>query len=112
MKAGKRRAPTNPVLDDEAKDLTTAIRAYGRYGHVTVRADRGFLYVDVDEEPVARLKPLSGNRYGLSFHHHTGRWESTPFKGDLVRIASVLTNEFGAYLDSYNFPPTKNGSPH
>lgn len=112
MKAAKRRAPSSPVLDDEAKDLTTAIRAYGRYGHVTVRADRGFLYVDADEEPVARLKPLSGNTYGLSFHHHTGRWEPTPFKGDLIRIASVLTNEFGAYLESYDFPPAKSGSPY
>jgi hypothetical protein len=33
-------ARSNPVLDDEAKDLTTAIRAYGCYDHVTVRADR------------------------------------------------------------------------
>jgi hypothetical protein len=112
MKAAKPHARSNPALDDEAKDLTTAIRAYGRYDHVTVRADRGFLYVDADKEPVARLKPLSGNRYGLSFHHHTGRWEPTPFKGDLVRLASVLTNEFAVYLDSYDFPPTKSGSPH
>jgi hypothetical protein len=100
------------ALDDEAAGFTTAIRAYGRYDHVTVKADRGFLYVHADEEPVARLKPLSGGRYGLSFHHHTGRWEATPFVGDLIRIVSVLTTEFGPYLDSRNFPPTKSGSAH
>ena len=111
MKA-RRRAPTDPVLDDEAKDLTTAIRAHGRYDHITVRADRGFLYVDADEEPVVRLKPLSGNRYGITFHHHTGRWEPTPFHGDLVRLASILTTEFAVYLDKYDFSPTKSGSPH
>jgi len=112
MKPAKRPARSNPALDDEAADFTTAIRAYGRYDHVTVKADRGFLYVHADEEPVARLKPLSGGRYGLSFHHHTGRWEVTPFVGDLIRIVSVLTTEFGAYLDSWNFPPTKSGSAH
>lgn len=108
MKPAKRPA----ALDDEAADFTTAIRAYGRYDHVTVKADRGFLYVHADEEPVARLKPLSGGRYGLSFHHHTGRWDATPFVGDLIRIVSVLTTEFGPYLDSWNFPPTKSGSAH
>ncbi len=112
MNATKRRVGSHPGLADDANGLTTAIRADGRHDHVTARAERGFLYVDVDEEPVARLEPLSGNRYGLSFHHHSGRWEPTPFTGDLGRLASVLTTEFGAYLDSYDFPPTKSGSDH
>jgi hypothetical protein len=112
MNATKRRVGSHPGLADDANGLTTAIRADGRHDQVTARAERGFLYVDVDEEPVARLEPLSGNRYGLSFHHHSGRWEPTPFTGDLGRLASVLTTEFGAYLDSYDFPPTKSGSDH
>ncbi len=112
MNATKRRVGSHPGLADDANGLTTALRADGRHDHVTARAERGFLYVDVDEEPVARLEPLSGNRYGLSFHHHSGRWEPTPFTGDLGRLARVLTTEFGAYLDSYDFPPTKSGSDH
>ena len=112
MNATKRRVGSRPGLADAANVLTTAIRADGRHDHVTVRAERGFLYVDVDEEPIVRLEPLSGNRYGLSFHHHSGRWEPTPFTGDLGRLARVLTTEFGAYLDSYDFPPTKSGSDH
>jgi hypothetical protein len=112
MSATKRGVRSSPMLADDANVLTTAIRADGRHNHVTVRADRGCLYVDVDEEPVVRLEPLSGNGYGLSFHHHTGSWEPTPFTGDLGRLASVLTTEFGAYLDSYDFPPTKSGSDH
>ncbi len=100
MNATKRGVRSRPVLADDANDLNTAFRADGRHDHVTVRAERGFLYVEVDEEPVARLEPLSGHRYSLSFHHHTGRWEPTPFPGDLVRPASVLTTEFGAYLVS------------
>jgi len=100
------------MLADDATVLVTAIRADGRHDHVTVRADRGFLYVDVDEDPIVRLEPLSANAYGLSFHHHSGRWEPTPFTGDLVRLARVLTTEFGAYLDSYGFLPTKSGPDH
>ncbi len=35
-----------------------------------------------------------------------------PFTGDLVRLARVLTTEFAAYLDSYDFPRTKSGPEH
>jgi hypothetical protein len=112
MTAAKRPVRNRSGLADNATELTTALRADGRHNHITVRADRGFLYVDVDEEPVVRLESLSGNTYGLWFHHHSGRWEPTPFTGDLVRLAHVLTTEFGPYLDSYDFPPTKSGSDH
>jgi len=108
----KRRVGSRPMLADDVNVLTTAMRADGRHDHVTVRADRGFLYVEVDAEPIARLEPLSGQGYGLSFHRHTGRWERTPFTGDLVRLARILTTEFGVYLDSYDFPPTKSGPDH
>jgi hypothetical protein len=112
MNATKRRVGSRPGLTDDANVLTTTIRADGHHDHVTVRADRGFLYVDVDAEPVVRLEPLSGNTYGLSFHHHTGRWERTPFTGDAAHLARVLTTEFGAYLDVYDFPPAKSGPDH
>ena len=112
MTVAKRPVRSRSVLADGANALTTAIRADGRHDHVTVTADRGFLYVNVDEEPVARLEPLAGNTYGLHFHHHSGRWEPTPFTGDFVRLANVLTTDFGAYLDSYDFLPTKSGPDH
>jgi len=112
MHATKRRVGSRPGLADAANVLSTAIRADGRHDHVTVRAERGFLYVDVDEEPIVRLEPLSGDRYGVSFHHHTGRWEPTPFTGDIGFLARVVTTELGAYLDHFDFPPTKSGSDH
>lgn len=111
MKTSKRTTRTSHA-QDEAAQLTAAIHALGNYNHVTVEAQRGSLHVLVDDEPVARLTPLGGDRYGLSFHQHTGRWEPTPFTGDLAQLAGVLVTEFGAYLASYDFPPTKNGSPH
>jgi hypothetical protein len=44
---------------------------------VSVRATRGHLNIVVDNgEPVARCTPLGAGQYGLSFHSHTGRWET------------------------------------
>jgi hypothetical protein len=112
MTATKRRVGSRPGLTDDATALTTALRADRHHDHVTVRADRGCLYVAVDQEPIVRLEPLSGHTYGLSFHHHSGRWEPTPFTGNVDHLARVLTTEFGAYLDAYDFPPTKSGPDH
>jgi hypothetical protein len=108
----KPRGASRPGLAADANVLTTAIRADGRHDHVTVRAERGFLYVEVDEEPIVRLEPLSRDQYGLSFHRHTGRWEPTPFTGDVGRLADVITTAFAPHLESYDFPPTKSGSDH
>jgi hypothetical protein len=112
MTTTKRRVGSRPGLTDDANALITAIRADGRYDHVTVRADRGFLYVEVDEQPVVRLEPLSRDHYGLSFHRHTGRWEPTPFTGGVGRLADVITTVFAPHLESYDFPPTKSGPSH
>ena len=112
MTATTRRVGHRPGLADDATRLSTAIRADGRHDHVTVRAERGCLYVHVDDDPIVRLEPRAGAQYGLSFHHHTGRWEPTPLMGDIGRLATVITTEFGAYVDHFDFPPTKSGSGH
>ena len=64
MKTSKRTTRTSHA-QDEAAQLTAAIHALGNYNHVTVEAQRGSLHVLVDDEPVARLTPLGGDRYGL-----------------------------------------------
>ena len=112
MTAPKRQAGSRPGFNEDVIRLTTAIRADGRHDHVTVRAERGHLYVEVDEEPIVRLDPLARDQYGLSFHRHTGRWEPTPFTGDVGRLADVITTVFAPHLESYDFPPTKSGSDH
>ena len=111
MKTTKRPVRSNRAPDEVAQ-LTAAIHGLGNYTHVTVEAQRGFLYIHANDEPVARLTRLAGDHYGLSFHHHTGRWEPTPFTGDLAQLAAVLVAEFGAYLASYDFPSTESGSDH
>ena len=83
MTPRSRRAAAFPN-DQTAAELCAAIKTLGDYAHVTVRSRHGLLYVYADdpEHPVARLQPLSDTTYGLSFHHHSGRWEPMPFSGD------------------------------
>ncbi len=109
MKRASRSGLRRPTAG-EAKTLTAAICSLGDYTHVTVEAQRGFLYVYAQDEPVVRLTQLGPDHYGLSFHHHTGRWDPTPFTGDLSQLAGILVNEFHAYLIPIDFPPVKRGS--
>jgi hypothetical protein len=92
--------------------LCAALRADGGYDHVTVRRQRGYLYVHAgDDIPVARLTPLGDNTYGLSFHHHTGRWEPMPFQGNLAHLAKTLISTLGPYLRlAEGFSPRNSGS--
>lgn len=104
----KPRASPSPPPEEI---LCAALRAEGNYGHVTVRSRRGQLYVHSgDETPVARLTPLGGGNYGLSFHHHTGRWEPMPFSGALAQMAKTLVSTLGPYLQTWDFSPRKSGS--
>ena len=45
-------------------------------------------------EPVAddrvRLTSLGASRYGLSVKRHTGRWERTPFSGDMTEMVDTI----------------------
>ena len=106
-----RRAHASPT-DQAAEACGAAIKTLGDYAHVTVRAQRGLLYVYADdpEDPVARLHPLRDATYGLSFHHHSGRWEPMPFSGDLAHMATVIVQTLGAYLVRWENPPLNSGS--
>jgi len=112
MAPTKRRPGSDVALGEAAHRLMTTIRSDGRHDHITVRPQRGQLYVDVDADPIIRLEPLARDEYGLSFHHHTGRWEPTPFTGDVGHLAEVITTIFAPHLESYAFPPRKSGSDH
>jgi hypothetical protein len=57
------------------------------------------VYPDADENwAVARLTSLGGNGYGLSFHHHTGRWEPMPYSGTLGDLAAVIVAQLSPFL--------------
>lgn len=79
---------------------------------VAVRAKRGHLLIAPDDEPVARLTPLGGGQFGLSFHTHAGRWEPMPFTGNLSQQAHNVVTVLGMYLARCNFTDSNSGSDH
>lgn len=107
-----RRDP-HAVTDKQADELTAALHARGDYAHVSVRAERGHLNIyPGDQEPVARLTPLGGAQYGLTFHSHTGKWERMPFSGDLSHMADTIVGTLGPYLEHWEFSGGISGSDH
>jgi len=111
--APRTRTQLTPVSSLEADTLQRALHALGDYAHVAVRAERGHLHVFIDDgAPVARVTPLDGTQYGLSFHSHTGRWEKMPFLGALVPLAHDLVTALGPYLERPDFSGGIRGSGH
>lgn len=107
----KNRTSSNPT-DIDAARLQAAIRSTRDFGHVVVRAQRGHLVVfsGDDDAPVARLTPCGGGRFGLSFHQHTGRWQSMPFAGGLDEMAATVTTVLAPHLERWDFHRDISGS--
>lgn len=80
--------------------LQHAVQALSEdYAHVVVQLERGHLVVYAgDQEPVARLTPLTQAQYGLSFYRHDRRWERMPFSGTIPEMATTLVDMLGPYL--------------
>jgi len=94
----------SPELTAHAADLAQRLRATQELLRVDVRAHRGhlYLYADTQEDwAVARLSPLGAARYGLSFHHHTGRWEPMPYSGTLADLTPVIVNQLFQFLVAF-----------
>lgn len=112
MKRPPGRNPKAAAAEQTAAEFCAAIRSRGDYAHVTVRANRGLFYVYADDpdEPVARFHPLGDGTYGLSYLHHSGRWEPMPFSGDLGHVTESLVQALGAYLERWEPGPGTSGS--
>lgn len=52
-----------------------------------------------DEQKHARLTHLSASTWGLSFPHHSGGWEKTPFVGSPAELLDTLVSDFAFYLE-------------
>jgi hypothetical protein len=98
--------------DQAAQQLQAGIRRLGKFEHVSAHAQRGHLVVlsGDDAWPVARVTPLGGDHYALSFYRHDGRWEPMPFTGPLDDIATTLVTTLAPYLQPVDFPSAISGS--
>ena len=92
--------------DQTAQQLQASIRRLGNYAHVSVHVQRGHLVVVSGDDawPVARLTPLGGDHYALSFHRHDGRWEPMPFSGPPDDVVTTLVATLAPYLQRVDFP--------
>jgi len=111
--ATRKSSRREAVTDTQAEQLATALHALGDYAHVLVHAERGHLNIyPGDGDPVARLTPLGGGQYGLSFHSHTGQWERMPLAGDLRHMAEAIITTLGMYLEKWDFSRGTSESDH
>ncbi|MCP4243586.1 MAG: hypothetical protein GY772_23775 [bacterium] len=91
---------------DARDELVERLATRPDLGHVKVRKHGSSLILysgarQDDEQKHARLTHLSASTWGLSFPHHSGRWEKTPFEGSPAELLDTLVSDFAFYLDQY-----------
>ena len=93
------------TLQIDCKNLEKALQDKGfNYLHVMVRSNHLIVYSQYEDEKEnrARLSHIARGQYQLSMADHTGKWEPTPYTGDLDEMISLLTGEFGFALIDFN----------
>jgi hypothetical protein len=107
MKRGAARTPTDRRISDA---LTAVVRdkllTLGDFAHLHVRRDREHVVVEQpgppddpdDREPVLRLTPIGGFRFGLSHAGADGRWEKMPVSGVLADVLAQAVDMLAPWL--------------
>lgn len=66
--------------------------------HIRVRRRADLLILESgnrrDPLPHARLRRVSAQSWRLEMPTHTGRWDPTPFRDDLVSLLKTLSHDF------------------
>ena len=92
-------------VDHGAQQLRALLRQHQGLEHldVEVRGDAVIVFSTEDGDKLrrARFTWLGAGHYGLSLTRHTGRWEATPFHGQLPEVVEVLVSELGFHLARY-----------
>jgi hypothetical protein len=110
MTTMKRRAPRTPAERQSSDALTAVVRdklmALGDFAHLYVRRDREHIVVElsgppddpVEREPVLRLTPIGGFRFGLSHAGADGRWRKMPVSGLLADVLTQAVDMLAPWL--------------
>lgn len=89
------------------KDLEELERLLTREGLDHLRANRRGESITIcsgdgaDQQKHARITKLGHKTWALSFPHHTGRWERTPFVGPMEELVATLVRDFSFYLEPW-----------
>ena len=91
---------------EDVEALEESLARYQDLEHLKVKR-RGesltiFSGASPNQQRHARLTHLGGGQWGLSFPHHTGRWEKTPFTGTMDDVVETLVTNFGFYLEDFS----------
>jgi len=92
-------------LQADCKNLEKALQDEG-FDHLNVMVRSNHLIVysqhEDEKENRARLSHIARGQYQLSMADHMGKWESTPYTGDVNEMTSLLTGEFGFALIDFD----------
>lgn len=87
-----------------AEELQELLERYPQFKHLKLRkyGDSLILYSGEEKNRLnhARLTELGHGQWGLSFPHHSGRWDKTPFTGSMEELLSMLVQDFPYYLQT------------
>ncbi|TFJ92656.1 hypothetical protein [Lentibacillus salicampi] len=90
------------TTDPMEKDVLEGILERKGFTHLNVRKHGNHLviYSVEDDEKVnrARLTKVTAQYYQLGMADHRGKWESTPFRGTMDEMVTLLTNDFAFAL--------------
>ena len=78
-----------PLLDAHEQVAGLYIRVHGDHLIMGRREPLG-PDGELEDDDRVRLTRLSGSTYGLSVKRHTGRWERTPFSGDIETMVDTI----------------------
>jgi hypothetical protein len=102
MKAPMQRAKTQLMELLEEHEITRGmfVRVHGDH-LIAGRKERLGPHGGMEDDDRVRLTRLGSHTYGLSVKRHTGRWERTPFTGniqDMVETVRALMQHLVAPL--------------
>jgi len=91
MKTGMRVAESKlrGLLDTHEPTADLYVRVHGDHLIVGRRESIGSSDQRENDDRV-RLTRLSASTYGLSIRRHTGRWERTPFSGNMKEMVDTI----------------------
>lgn len=75
-------------MEREASFLRRELKARG-LTHLSVTKRGRALTIRSGSEPEVRLTHLGATSWRLDFRHHSGRWDQTPFEGDIAEMLDV-----------------------
>ncbi len=96
-------------MDREARALRSALADRGLTHLRVTKRGKALTIVsgpEEDPDPEARLTHLARGSWRLDLHHHSGRWQQTPFAGDLVEMVDTAAGI--GRLDDFRGPGPRN----